>query len=1393
MKTRHRLSAAMPTWALTGLLASVLVANLTYAASTVISDTPLAAAKRPNPNLILSMDDSGSMDFEVGANVAEGVFWWSLTDGRFQGHKQDDCSDYVAKSPWGGTGSLNFNNFGSSGQQKSGCSTDPASTKYTWMMYSYLFPNGHCGDPGPGSTTIPAYPCDARIYNDAGIIPLAATQQFAFTRSSTYNRMYYNPAVTYVPWKPYNDGTTSCPSGTYSSPVCTPGNASTTMTLSHPVYGSATSASSMNLFATYATPLDASSNPVASFIFRMQPGMIMPALPTAGLPTGTTKFRLCANSGGCGAWLAPGTAPWTTSSSNACLMNATITSCANNMGMPVGTTINMTAKPSGYSVNAPYDYAEAAITYTPGTYWKVDSATCGTMAAPVSANLTNGTCAYAPDGQLLSKVDLRTAAGPFTVPAGRTDCAGGTTCTLAEEKQNFANWFQYYSKRTLMMNAALGNAFDGLGGLRAGYFTFSNTISYTNGAGTTLPIQPLTIVNMYDFDSGSSATNGTRAIGALYRVTGKDFAGTKTRPAMDYLGQEFRRTDAAAPITNYCQFNAGLVITDGFANGVVSTATYGNYDAQAPTPIPNPTSYAYNMQYNANPSTVITAPYADNVSNSMADIAMKLYTENPRPDLLPVGKVPVDKSDVTPGADRNPNLHVNMYGMVLNLTGMYFGNPAYAHQNNDPYTYPPNWNALPDVTAISGRPEAIDELWHATINGRGQMMLASSPEETRDAILTVVANVVSKGGAAAAIAVSNPNPVPGDNFAYASSYNSGAWSGDINSYTLDLNTGNPSTTPNWSPSPQHLLAARDFNTRIIATYTGAAGVPFEWANLTSTQQAALNNDSQVLSFLRGDRTKEGTKFRGRGPRAPYPGNVVPDNVAVLGDIINAEPVYVSAPRFGYVDSGYAAFKTANATRTKILYQGANDGMLHAFNASDGSEAWAYVPNAMFPNLLNLSSKNAFSHKFYVDGTPVAGDVDFGNTGGTTGSPDWHTILVGSYGKGGRGYYALDVTNPSVADETALAGKVLWEFPNNASNTAYPADTLNLGYSFGKPIVVKTRAAGWVVLVASGYDNGTNAGDSGGDGKGHLFVLNAKTGARLADLSTNNGSATAPSGLAYISGWVDHTNTDNTVEAVYGGDLTGYVWRFDLSGSTTASWSVQLVAKLTDALGNAQPVTTEPQLALVNRNRMIYVGTGEYLGTPDIPGATGVLASATSTQTMYALIDPYTTVSAAPLTTPMITPLRSNLKQQTATNNASTGDVTITVTGTGTGTSGWYIDLPVSGERVVTNPALGQGVLEFTTNKPDGSDPCLPGGSSKYYAVNYATGGYVTSSTSTTSGVAGKALGSTLASRVQLIKLPNGTVMGLIRQSDGGTTPVSVPAAAGAPTGKRKSWREINVQ
>ena len=415
--------------------------------------------------------------------------------------------------------------------------------------------------------------------------------------------------------------------------------------------------------------------------------MILPRLPTGAGPAGTTKYRLCVEGTGCGAWLSA-------TPSNACLINSSIPSCANNMGMLVGSNLDLRVKPSGYTVNAPYNYVEAAITYTPGTYWRVDSSNCGTMASPNTANLTNGTCAFGPDGKLLYKVDLKAAAGPFTVPAGpppgRTDCAGGTSCTLAEERQNFANWFQYYRKRSHMMNAALGNAFDGLRGLRAGHFTFS---SGANSA-------PLTNLSMYDFDSGSSSTNSTRAIGSLYRITGmlgrnEDAAGDGlSRPQV----QAHRRGGAHHQLLPVqCRLRDHGRLRERRYRG----HPYGDYDNQTGS------AYPCNMTYGTNS----TAPFADTVSNSLADIAMKLYTENPRPDLTPVGKVPVDKSDVSPGADRNPNLHVNMYGLTLNLTGRIYGNTAtYPNQNNDPYTYAPAWSTLPDVTATGGSPVAIDEL-----------------------------------------------------------------------------------------------------------------------------------------------------------------------------------------------------------------------------------------------------------------------------------------------------------------------------------------------------------------------------------------------------------------------------------------------------------------------------------------------------------------------------------------------------------------------------------------------------------------------------------------------------------------------------------------------------------
>ncbi len=704
----------------------------------------------------------------------------------------------------------------------------------------------------------------------------------------------------------------------------------------------------------------------------------------------------------------------------------------------------------------------------------------------------------------------------------------------------------------------------------------------------------------------------------------------------------------------------------------------------------------------------------------------------------------------------------------------------------------------PDPTGSS--PTRLDDLAHAGINGRGGFFSASDPEVFAQSLADALNDIAVRTGAAAAVAVANPNVVGGDNASYASEYNSGTWTGELKAFPIDLTTGQPNqSTPIWTTSAQTQLNARTPASRFIATYSGTTGTgqgrqfqPTSASTATKlsvTQQNLLNtpvsppgtsDGAAVVNYLRGDRSGElaGT-YRSR--------------THLLGDIINSEPQVIREPTANYTDAGYKGvasgagitFKENNASRARIVLQGANDGMLHAFNALTGAEAWAYIPNIVLGNLNNLSRKTGFVHKFYVDGTSQTSDVDFSNTDGVAGSPppSWKTLVTGGLGKGGRGYYALDVTATTAADEAAVASKVLWEWPNSATNATVK---LNIGYSFGRPLLVKTKARGWVVIVPSGYNNGTNAGDSGGDGQGYLFVLNARTGGLIKAIGTGVGSVSDPSGLAFVSGYVEAGDVDNTVEYVYGGDLKGNVWRFDLTANSNINfWSVQKLATLVDGSGNFQPVTTEPELAKIKISnvfrRFVFVGTGQYLGDTDVTGSTDANTHASQTQSMYGLVDDLTTPSGA-----VITPLRTNLQQQTFTTNAD-GSRTASNNGVDYATKkGWYIDLTVSGERVNTNPALAVNALAFTTNIPS-ANPCTPGGSSFFNVLDYASGGFLTGSTVPWSS---QSLGNTLASRVVLIKLPSGAIKALARKSDATTVSVTVPLPATGTGVTRRSWREI---
>ncbi|MDM0115271.1 PilC/PilY family type IV pilus protein [Variovorax sp. J22R133] len=994
-------------------------------------------------------------------------------------------------------------------------------------------------------------------------------------------------------------------------------------------------------------------------------------------------------------------------------------------------------------------YAQYAFYYK----WKGTGTEDGSTAQNLDSNYT--------------RVEIIPATALYARAATRTDCGTGANCTYAQEIQNFANWFTYYRTRLQAAKSSLGIAFSVLDNKsRVGFATINDDNGNTNTTARNF-------VALSSFNTSQMSTWYSE----LYAVTPK--GGTPLVDALNRAGTYYQTgkmqgtsTTRAQTVPLACTPNYTILSTDGYWNG--SDPTSGTtQDRKVPT---LPANVYVNPDTGATVNDPIAgvplvaaqnfpAPFYDGglsgSRNTLADVAMKYWISDL--NAPSAGKVAANPSDPATWQ------HMVTYTIGLGAKGTL--------------TAPPTGSSFwPAPTADD--PTTIDDLWHAALNGHGQYFNTKDPVRLQTALSAILNDIVSRTGSAASLAVSNPNVEAGDNNAYASSFSSGTWAGDLQAFTIDTTTGQLASTPNWSA--QAKLDVKPLGTRYIASYDGTLGVPFTATGLAArlgrfnspTSPPGPIDGAAVINYLRGDRTGEGN---GSNPAQPYR-----LRARLLGDIVDAEPAYIPAPRASYTDAGYTAFK-ANLTvanRTKVVYQAANDGMLHAFNAVTGDEMWAYVPSALVntnlsttysstSSLVGLTQQELFQHRFYVDGTPIATDIDLSNTAAfqppNPASANWITLLVGGLAKGGRGYYALNVTNPAADSDATVASMVMWEFPN--ANTA-ATDAANIGYTYGIPLNVKTKAAGWVTLVTSGYNNGA---DTGGDGTGHLYVLNPDRGTIIKDLSTGVGSSANPSGLAKISAFLVNPGVDDTADFVYGGDLLGNVWRFDLTGTSTSTWNVKKVATLVDKNGVAQPITGSPELGLVNGKRMVYVGTGQYLGATDIPGAAGANASATQGQSFYGLMDDLSS-------TPTISPLRLNLVAQAATVAGTNINVTTNPVNLAT-KRGWVLDFPTSpvGERSYTSPVLFQGVLAFTTNIPS-SDQCTPGGSSNLYFLNYANGGAIPN-------LASRFVGKVLSSRVQPEGLPGGAVKILVRTSDGGTRVFGVTVPSSTEPA-RVMWREV---
>jgi type IV pilus assembly protein PilY1 len=458
-------------------------------------------------------------------------------------------------------------------------------------------------------------------------------------------------------------------------------------------------------------------------------------------------------------------------------------------------------------------------------------------------------------------------------------------------------------------------------------------------------------------------------------------------------------------------------------------------------------------------------PYVDDNSDSVADNAFYYWVNDLRPDLA--DDVPAYMPDPTPNpvtnkVEDNPKNDPATWQHMVNFL-VAFGVAGELQVNQSTYD-----NLLlgasnggidwPDTSQPGWK---VDDLWHAAINSRGQYLNAKNPQDLVNAFTGALNTVLARTSSGASVAL-NSGSLDANSRLYQGRFNSGTWAGQLLAFDINVTTGAVTTPETWDAGGllTTQVAGNGWNTnRAVITFNGSGGIPFRWASLSATMKAELNKNgvgvgdpagfgqgNKRLEYLRGSEADEGVngnKYRARSSK--------------LGDIVNSAPVFVGNPEFNYPDGlesqPYSSFRSNKSGRTAMVYVGANDGMLHGFDANSGQEKLAYVPRAVFPNITRLTATN-YAHRFFVDGTPTVGDAFF--------SGAWRTVLTGGLRKGGQAIYALDVTDPGSFDEANASSLVLWEFSD--------ADDADLGYSYSRPAIVRMANGKWAAVFGNGYNN-----------------------------------------------------------------------------------------------------------------------------------------------------------------------------------------------------------------------------------------------------------------------------------------------------------------------------------
>jgi len=609
---------------------------------------------------------------------------------------------------------------------------------------------------------------------------------------------------------------------------------------------------------------------------------------------------------------------------------------------------------------------------------------------------------------------------------------------------------------------------------------------------------------------------------------------------------------------------------------------------------------------------------------------------------------------------------------------------------------------------------------------------------------------------------------------YLAYYHPTNWWGQLTAQNLVLNTTNDTVSinpvANWdascvltggscSATGATSTTVQASSSRSMMTWNGSTGVSLTWSNLTNAQKQALdpsavsNGSSTRLDYLRGDRTNE-INTSGAG--------LYRVRNSVLGDIMNSSPTWVGAPNLSYKDTwkdalfptatmpegatSYADFMTSNATRTNVVYVGANDGLLHGFRAgaydaagnfdatslNDGRELIAYMPNAALKTIRSSTaaldySSPQYSHNAFVDATPGTGDLYYGGA--------WHTWLVGGLGAGGNAtgvigdrvgiatgaLYALDVTTPSNFTESKSGSLVLGEW--DSTNLSCSGDTTStfckdsLGSVYGTPIIRRLHDGNWAVIFGNGFNSAS--------GKAGIFVMSVdqtsgnKTFRFLeaaGPTKDTSGVITARNGISQVTS--ADLDGDHVTDYVYAGDVFGNVWRFDLTSNTSTNWAASSSAVFsTGGLPITTKLTVTSAIASSTAPRVIVsFGTGQILPQTQ----TSAALPASGTQSLFGIWDwdmngwnAKKSIQYTSLNSPQ-TVNSAALTAQTATDVAYTnGDISgvrtvtqnpicwsgSTACKSGNTKFGWKLPLPGTNEQIIYNPVIVDGLLLVNTTLP----------------------------------------------------------------------------------------------